>query len=490
MKVNFAKIKDLLFSNSSARQTVLKNTFWLTSGTVISRVIRAVFIIYAARILGTEGYGVISYALSLAAFFQIFTDIGLSSLLTRESAKNPEKISAYLSTTFYLKLVILAATVIVMVIASPYFTKTAEAVPLIPIMAVLLVFDSLRTFGFSVTRAKNKMEWEAFLTIATDVFITALGIFTLLTAPRPMEIAYAYTLSTALGFLLVFFVLRKQLKGILTAFDKELVRPIVTKAWPFAIMGLLGGFMINIDTIVIGAFRSTGELGLYAAAQRPIQLLYLFPSLLAASVFPILSKLVHENRFEAVKRVIEKSLAAVLAVALPITIGGIIVARPLINLVFGAEYGGATLTFQLLLTTVLLVFPGTIIGNVIFAYDKQKIFILSTGIGAATNVVLDLLLIPAYGIAGSAVATIISQILVNAINWGYLRKMNGFAILPHILKISLATALMGAGTFAILLSGANVILNLAISALIFGGALYLFKEPLLKLFSPSELIKE
>ncbi len=473
MKVNYTSLK----------QTLLKNTFWLTAGTIVSRIIRAVLIIYAARILGADGYGVISYALSLAAFFGIFTDIGLSSLLTRESAKNPDKISAYLSTTFYLKLAMLAATVVIMIIASPLFTKTAGAIPLIPVMAVLLVFDSLRTFGFSITRAKNKMEWEAGLTIATDVFITGLGLITLLNAPRPMPLAYAYTASAGLGFLLVFFVLRNQLKGLLTRFDKALVKPIMTKAWPFAVMGLLGGFMINIDMIIIGIFRSAGELGLYAAAQRPIQLLYLFPSLLAASVFPILSKLVHENHFEAVKRVMEKSITAALAAALPLTVGGIIIARPLINLFFGAEYNDATFTFQLLLTTVLLVFPGTIIGNVIFACDKQKIFIISTGIGATTNVVLDLILIPAYGISGSAIATIISQILVNFINWSYLKKINDFATLPHIFKISLATSAMGIATFTLLSLGLNVILNMVISGLIFGGALYLLKEPLLRIIT-------
>lgn len=483
------KIKALLFENTSLKQTILKNTFWLTSGTVISRVIRAVLVIYSARILGAEGYGVISYALSLAAFFGIFTDIGLSSLLTRESAKNPDKISAYLSTTFFIKLVILAAAVVLMLVASPYFTKTAEAIPLIPVMAILLVFDSMRTFGFSITRAKNKMEWEAGLSIATDFLITALGVFALFSYPNPKGLAFAYTAGAGLGFILVFFVLRNQFRGLLTNFDKELVKPIMTKAWPFAIMGLLGGFMINIDTIIIGIFRSAGELGLYAAAQRPIQLLYLFPSLLAASVFPILTRIVHENQHEAVKRLIEKSITAVLAVALPLTVGGIIIARPLLNLIFGAEYNDATFTFQLLLTTVLLVFPGTIIGNAIFAYDKQKVFIVSTGIGATTNIVLDLVLIPTYGISGSAVATIISQILVNVINWRYLKKINDFATFPHILKISLATTVMGVITFLLLSSGVNVIFNLAISALVFGGALYLFREPLLQLFDVRELTR-
>jgi len=72
------KIKEFLFENKSMRQMVAKNTAWLAIGEMVSRLIRAGLIIYAARVLGTEGYGVFSYALSLAALFTIFSDIGLS----------------------------------------------------------------------------------------------------------------------------------------------------------------------------------------------------------------------------------------------------------------------------------------------------------------------------------------------------------------------------------------------------------------------------
>ncbi len=490
MKVNVEKLKSFLFKNSSLKQTVIKNTFWLTAGTAVSKIIRAVLIIYSARILGTEGYGVISYALSLAAFFGIFTDIGLSSLLTRESAKNPEKLSAYLSTTFFLKIVMLAITVAVMLFASPYFTTIAAARALVPIMALLLTFDTLRTFGFSITRAQSKMEWEAGLSFATDIFITVLGLLALVIAPHPQNLAYAYTVGTGLGFILVFFVLRHEFRGLFSNFDKTLLKPIITKAWPFAIMGLLGGFMINTDTIIIGIFRSANELGLYAAAQRPIQLLYLFPALFATSLFPIASKLVNEENHAAVKRVIEKSVTAILAIALPITVGGIIIGQPLVNLLFGAEYQGATLTFQLLLITLLLVFPGTVIGNFIFTYDKQKVFIISTGIGATMNVVLDLLLIPHYGIAGSAVATIISQIFVNGINWRYLKRLNNFTTLRHLMKIVAATAVMGIATYFLLALGINIFIILVAAAIIFGGVSYTMREPLIDLLRISSILNE
>jgi len=85
----FQKIKSWLLENRNFRQTIMKNTFWLTVSNVLGRVIKAVLIIFAARILGVASYGIFSYALSLAAFFTIFSDIGLGPILTKKTAKKP-----------------------------------------------------------------------------------------------------------------------------------------------------------------------------------------------------------------------------------------------------------------------------------------------------------------------------------------------------------------------------------------------------------------
>ena len=487
----FKKLKSFMLENKSLRQTVLKNTIWLTIGTATSRLIRAILIIYAARILGTEGYGVFSYALGVAAFFTIFSDIGLSALLTRETVRNSdqEKKSAYLSTTFAIKLVLLAITVLITIFLAPHFTNIIEAKPLIPIVALLLAFDSLRGFGFSITRAQNRMELEAGLNIITDLFITMFGLFVLFTNPTTVALTYAYVAGSGLGFVLIFIALRHHLKGIFSKFNKNLIRPILSTAWPFAIMGLLGGFMINIDTIIIGIFKSAYDLGLYAAAQRPVQFLYVIPALLATSLFPIMSKLAHENGFTKLKELFEKSIAIVMTIAIPITVGGIILGKQLIDFVFGQGYGDATFTFQLLLITILLVFPGTIIGNAVFAYNKQKIFILSTGLGAVANVILDLILIPIYGIAGSAVATIISQLFANGINWREMKKINNFKTIRYLWRAFIATIIMSIFVIVMNSLGIHIIPNIILSAIIYIGTLILLKEPLLDFIKISEFIK-
>jgi O-antigen/teichoic acid export membrane protein len=472
------KIKSLLLRNTTTRQTVAKNTFWLTAGTVGSRLVKAILIIYAARVLGAEGYGVFSYTLSLAGFFTIFSDFGLSALLTREAIKKPEKISSYLATTFVIKTVTVALTVLATLIAAPHFTKIAGVRPLIPIAALLLAFDSLRGLGFSITRAQNRMELEGLFTVLTDVFITAFGVIVLFVKPTTYLLTAAYAAGSGVGFVLVAFVVLRQFRKLLSYFDKSLIKHILSSAWPFAIMGLLGGFMINIDTLFIGFFRTAGELGLYGAAQRPIQFAYILPTFFGISLFPVVSNFIHRGDNTKVRLALEKSIVAMYAIAIPLALGSIIIGKQLIYLFFGREYLAATTTFQLLSLTYLLIFPNTIISNTIFAYDKQKIFLISSTLGAAANSFLDWLFIPSYGIAGSAVATIISQILVVGYNWIKMKEINYFKVLPNMPKIIIASIIMSALTFTMQAAGINVILNIGISIASYGALIIMLGEPL------------
>ncbi len=474
------KIKSFLFENKSEKQTFLKNAFWLTGGTAVSRIVRAFMIIYAARILGTEGYGVFSYALSLAAFFTIFSDIGLSGLLTRELVQKPAEVGRYIATTLRIKFAFIVLGIAFTLLVAPWFIKIDAARSLLPIVALLLAFDSMRIFIFAITRSKNKMEIESGLSVLTDVFITVFGFVALFLLPDARWLAIAYTAGSGLGLFVAFFVIRRWTGDFFKEFDRSLVKPILSSAWPFAVMGLLGGFMINIDTIIIGWFRSAGELGLYGAVQRPIQVFYMIPGFINVSLFPLLSKFAHEKRNERTKAVLERAITGALAVALPLTIGGIIVGVPFIRLVFGAQYLESALTFQLLLLTLIPIFAGSIIGNAAFAYDRQKIFLASVGMGAAANVVLDLLLIPLYGIAGSAVATIIAQIISNGYVYAKFRQTVSVSVFPSLGKITLASFGMGIGVFGVMRAGWTIIPTIIFGVIVYTGLLFILKEPLLE----------
>jgi O-antigen/teichoic acid export membrane protein len=322
---------------------------------------------------------------------------------------------------------------------------------------------------------------EALFNVATNLAIAGLGLAVLFLKPTPAALATSYTIGSGIGLLLVFLFITKQLKNLVSRFDRKLVLSILKNAWPFAVMGLFGGFMINIDMLFIGWFRSAHELGLYGAIQRPLQLLYIIPTLLGTGLFPIVSRVVHEKDAERNRLITEKSLAATILVALPLTAGGIITGQPLLELLFGSAYAGAAPTFRLLLLTVPFFFPGVLIANTIFAHDAQRVFVLTTALGAGANVILDYLLIPRYGIAGSAVATVIALGLMICANWVRLRQIAPFALLPHLPRILTAAALMAVATALFQVAGMPVLTNILLSGGLYFAVLFFLREPLLAL---------
>lgn len=473
------KIKELFFTNRNAKQTIVKNTVWLGASTMLGRGIRAIVIILAARILGAEGYGLFSYAMGLAAFWSIFSDFGLSAFMTREISKNPDEKSKYVSTIVILKALVLGITVLLTLLTMPLMARLPGSQPLVILAAFLILFDNIRSFGFSFARAQNKMEIEGITIVVTEIVITALALVALFTFPSPASLSLAYIVGSAVGALFIFILLRKSVKKLYGGFDRSLVRPILKSASPFVIMGMFGGLMINIDTVILGFFRNAGELGLYAAAQRPVQLLYVLPALIAASIFPLLNRAIFKKETEKIRNFLERGLQSVMLFAFPLTFGGIILAGPLIMLFFGSEYIGATLAFQLLLLTIFFVFPGNIFGNAIFSYDLQIKLLWSTGFAALANVGFDLLLIPRYGISGSAVATVISQIVVNLLNWRILHRCIPFSFVGKLKKITVATIIMSIATLSLTLLHVHVLITLGVSVIIYGAMLFLMRESLL-----------
>lgn len=471
------KIKQFLFENSTLRQTILKNTFWMSFGQIASRLIRAIVIIYAARILGAAGYGVFSYALSLAGFFTIFSDIGLTPFLTRESAKAPELRTTYIATSFTLKLCLVALNSIIILIALPFLTKMPGAITLLPFLIVLFAFDSIRDFSFAITRSIQKMEVEAGINIFTNISILLFGLLALFIFGTAEALMIAYTIGTGLGMIVGLWTLRQYFHKFWISFNKAYVKPILLEAWPFGVSALLSTIMLNTDTIMLGALRTEAEVGYYSAAQRIISILYLVPGFLSVSVFPIMAQLAIKNK-ERFVGVMEKAIRAVLLAAFPIALGGSVLASTIILFVFGKEYIPAVATLQILLFNIFFVFPGSIINNGIFAFGKQKYLLIAFGIGGLGNILLNFLLIPHFGIAGSAAATIVTQFLSNGFTFFAMQSITPFTSLGLVKKIAPAGIIMSIAAWSMNHFGFHILITVCVSGIIYAGLLYLFQEEL------------
>lgn len=458
---------------------ILKNTAWLSGSEVIARITRGALVIIAARVLGAAEWGILSYALSLAGLFTIISNLGITSVLTRELVKKPEQRTAYLSTSFFIKLILSIIAALIIIFLTPYFNNKLILSPIILFWAGLLVIsDNLRSFNHALVRALEKMHLEAIEKIITQSIIFISGIAILFYSASAQNLAFAYFLGSSAGAIFIGWTLRKWLHKIFNNFDKKLVKEMINASWPFAMVGVAGSIMLNTDVVMLGWFTTVTNIGYYSAAQRGILLLYLIPALIATASFPTLIKLAKTDK-KVFADILVKSLKLIFLMAFPIVIGGIITAPKLLALVFGPEYLPTTATFRLLLITILINFPTMLIANSLFAYEKRKDFLKYSFLGTGSNIIFNLILIPPFGIEGAAISTIFTQLASNSFIWIKLKQTNPFAIANQLIKIITASAIMGLAVWMIYNWNLHVIITIITGIVVYLVALYALKEPAL-----------
>jgi len=484
----FQKLSDFLLINTSTKQRVLKNTFWLFSGQIGSRVVKLWLIIYAARTLGATGWGAFSYALGIAAFFTIFVDFGVNAIITREASRDPQVQKQYFATALGVKIVLFFVVSLLIILLAPLLIKDPTIGILIPLVALIVGFDSLRDFAAAMSRAWERMEIEAAMQVATNAFILIAGLAMLYVSSTPQSLAAGYAMGTGLGMLLAFYPCRGYFRGIREAFSMKLIRPIFASSLPFAISGLMGAILLNTDTILIGWLLDLTEVGYYAAAQRIALLIYMIPGLISIAFFPAMAKAVSDPKKQ--RLILEKITGLQFLTALPFTVGGIILSGPIISLLYGESYAPATLSFLIMNLTYLPVFLATVFTNGVFALGEEKKLFISSLIGITGNFILDLVFIPRWGIAGSALATTLNQIVIAAFLWHLLKKRTGFVVLPSLKKIIISTVLMTTVLLPLQYIGTPIYFMILIGGSVYIGSLLLLKEELvfetLKTFTDSQ----
>lgn len=401
---------------------IIKNTFWLTVGEIAGRALRIILVIYAARVLGAAEWGIASYILSWAVLFTIATDIGLTAILTRHLIRHPAQSARYLSTVFCIKCSLLLISSLAIIAIVPRI----ETLPLSQLATILLFglvfFDSLRLIPSAINKARETMRYEALISTITQGAILMIGIYILSRMPSAEGLMLAYVIGSAIGTGYAAFTVKKYLPQLFIQCDTRLARKLLGNAWPIAVIGLLGSIMLNTDILMIGWFKTVEDIGYYSAAQKIIFTLYVMATVIASAAFPAFARAAHNT--PAFKNIFMRTMRNAVIIALVITACGILTAPVIIRLAYGTAYLPATPSFIILLLTLPLTYTITIMTNALLAHNAQKKFVAYAALGVTGNIIGNGILIPLWGIAGAALATLLTQTITALCMWQKIQKIN------------------------------------------------------------------
>ncbi len=416
------------------------NTIIQLVGKVVSTVLGLIALAMMARYLGQSGFGSYTTIITFVSFFAVIADLGLTLVTVQMISRPDVDETKVLNNLFGLRLISIIlflslAPVIAIFAPYPAFVKTGI---LITILSFL--FPALNQVLIGLFQKKLRMD-KAVIAETTGRILLVAGTWFTINANYGLNgILWASVIAATLNFI-VSYILASNFVLLKPAFDFKLWREIIGKSWPLAVTIVLNLLYLKTDTLVLSLIKSPGEVGLYGAAYRIIDVLTTLPFMFAGIILPLLTLSWFEEKKEYFSLVLQKSFDLMSIFSIPIIAGTLILARPLIVLVAGNDFAESGAILKILIFALVAIFLGCMFAHAVIAINKQKKMISSYIFVSVSSIILYLIFIPKFSYFGAAAITIYSELTIALMSayivWRYTKFIPTFKILSKVVIASL-----------------------------------------------------
>lgn len=412
---------------ASTTATIAKNTAFLTIGELGTRVFSFVLVVAIARYLGDVGLGAFAFAFAFADLLLNFVDLGVPMYILREMAKNRPSTKTYTSNVLGLRLLMAPAILLIGVAAAFLINASTSQTRLVIILATIgMIFNFLTEPLRMIFLAHEKAAYYSSLIILERLSFTLGGLALLVTGHGLVPVIGAYIASEAISLLTTAFVVREKFARFTVRFNYAAISSMLKGSFSFWIANFLRMVYQRADTLMLSAIQGFAVTGWYGAAYKITEALRFIPLVVISAVFPPLSRL-HAKSKENVKAVYERTLYYVLIAALPMAIGLTLIAKRVILFFYGASFTPSIIALQLLVWAEALFFIHYLMGFMLSAIDKQRLFTITTALYVGANLLLNIILIPKYSYVGAGTAAVTTQLMAVAL-LSYFTAKNGYGV--------------------------------------------------------------
>ena len=464
----------------SSFNSISKNSFFLASSQVVEKGLYYLMVVVLARYLGKGDYGRLTYALSFAGLFTFFWDFGLGRLITRDVAKDLSNAAITFSLRFELQIISCLAGLVGLLFYLISFEGGNLQTYLVLIISITVVFNYLSSSFRSVFIAFEKAKYEMFFNLA---FRSALFLAILWATYKQLGLIEISLILLLLSLSSLFCSWKLVDRGY---FNLHFIRAparlwlIVKDCFPIAITIAFTSFYLQINKILLLKWKGVEATGVYGAADVIVMSLLIISNSLVLATFPIMSR---ENRIDKAKTffIYRGVFKVLVSFGLPIVLGGMLLSREIILLIYGTEFSEASDVLKILIWFTPLLFLTNFTGSCLIAIEKQKLLAFICGLNLLLNLSLNLILIRPFGYVGAAAASIATEGINLIIQYRCLRSYWGASVFEKSwLKVLFPLGLMA--IFIQWAQGRNIFL------ILFGAVgIYFFSLFTVKFYFPMRL---
>jgi O-antigen/teichoic acid export membrane protein len=414
--------------------------------------------IYFAHTLGPAPLG--AYFLFLAYFgiLNLIGDGGFGGAAVKRISEGKEP-NEYLSAFVFIRIVLLAVSVTVLLLAEPYLMDiTSSGIFFWLLLALIIsVFSSSTAMGVYGAGKVGVYQISNFVDVLLRILFQVGCVF--------FGFGVAGLAGGFVGGLIAGGIVNfRYLDLKLVRFGRSHIKNLT--GFSFWIFLTASGSLVfsYADTVLIGYFMSNADVGIYRTAFQLTSVATFTTLAFHTVLYPKISAWGSQGNFAAIENALSRAFTYSLLLAVPVCIGGWILGERLLYFVYGASFtGGTPALFFLLPVQVANVFMylGTMSLN---SLNRPKDAFWVTAIASLVNIILDIALIPIMGISGAAAATLIAMTLNALVALMLLSRVISVKIEHGPVKnILYATGMMGIFLIAI-----HFLLPLTHVAMVFG----------------------
>jgi len=453
----------------SLSKKIFNNFITFLSGELAAKGIGFLVILFLARRLGAENFGKLGYAEAFLSYFIYLGIVGTDTIAVREVSRNKGLLPIYLVNMIAVKSILSVISFCGICIAAFFVSKTKELYVLILLYGLTLLPFALSTEWFF--QGIEKMKYVGLFRVLRECLFGILIVTVIKSASGIYSVPLMRFTSMLIAALLFLYIIKRLHLSFNAKIDFNLWRYLIKESFPIISSQLLILLIYNFPVIYLATVRTNEEAGYYNAVYKMILFFIGFASVFWYVIFPTLSKLTIESK-ERLLQFQERVSKIIVSVAVPIGFIGSALASPIIRFLYGDSYQGSIELFRLLTWIGTLVMLNGIYAQGLLSSGNQNGFMKTVMVQTATSLLLNILLIPKFGLIGAAIAWLSAEgvgLFFYKFYYDTVIRLSivRFIIRPLIAGIIACTVLIGANFFDF-----NVLLKISFGLVLYGMSLF------------------
>ncbi len=440
-------------------------TLWQNIGQIAVKLVSFIYTILIARLVAPDEVGLFYFALGLIGVISIFADFGLSQTVQRYvpfylGKKDKMSAARVLVLSIVLSTLMVAIVALITYAGTPLLGQifgNPQLGPLMLLFAVYLCVNQTFNIASSTLTALKIMKERSLGSNLQNVLKVLLTIALIMVmGPTARALTIAFILSFIIGTVYLLWALHRALTRLnLPATPGFGWYPaLLWETLPFGLtllsISMFSTLLAYTDRVIIGFILQAGAavpIAIYSMASNLASVTGLLASSVITILLPVASGLVSQNDPAKISKAAWTAMRWVLFSTIPVLAFIVAFSNPLLFVLYGTTYVSGAVCLALFSLGSFFFILGSVPGTLIAAHRLVRLELSAFIAAALLNVVLNLVLIPPFGINGASFASMLSFALLACINYGYAHQRLGFRLSDSFPRHLLAGLLLAGFMF-------------------------------------------